>query len=457
MIEGFIPSPKLASGQRAGQSVFYPYYAGFSVAFAREMLTRLTSVKPGLVFDPWNGAGTTTAACAELGLSAHGCDLNPAMVVVAKGRLVASRTRPSIGPLAQRIVSTAGTALLPVEASDPLTCWLSPETAAAVRCLEATTYATLVDADAASRARTEIIDRLLEGSDLACFFYVGVFHVVRSLLAPMRASNPTWIRRPKTEAEKINVSPRVVNDAFIAAMRALGASIIEASTPVRDELQHITISMDNSAHVTLPDASVASVLTSPPYCTRIDYAVATAGELAVLGIGEQGFADLRAALMGTSTVPADVEQSLLWGPTCIELLDRVYNHPSVASRTYYYKSHCQYFNALFASMGQLARVLETRGHCALVVQNSHYKEVLNDLPQICIDMAENHGLAFVGNRSFEVRNSFSKLNRNTRSRSRRGQRELEEVILFQKLSGTTRNGNEHHHDQLYDCSACRSV
>ena len=136
--------------------------------------------------------------------------------------------------------------------------------------------------------------------------------------------------------------------------------------------------------------------------------------------------------MGTATVKAESEQSLLWGPTCLRFLDRLYRHPSKASQGYYYKNHCQYFAALHDSLGEISRVLKRRGSCALVVQNSHYKELLNDLPKVCIEMAESHGMALESAWGFEVTQSISRLNANARKYALPSRREYEEVVVLSK-------------------------
>ena len=60
----------------------------------------------------------------------------------------------------------------------------------------------------------------------------------------------------------------------------------------------------SSEKLPLAEASVDIVLASPPYCTRIDYAVATSVELSLLGfVRDAGFRDLRRGLIGTTTVP----------------------------------------------------------------------------------------------------------------------------------------------------------
>ena len=41
MLKPDLPSPKRERTAREGHSAFYPYYAGFSTAFAKEMLTKM--------------------------------------------------------------------------------------------------------------------------------------------------------------------------------------------------------------------------------------------------------------------------------------------------------------------------------------------------------------------------------------------------------------------------------
>ncbi|HEY4069187.1 MAG TPA: DNA methyltransferase, partial [Burkholderiaceae bacterium] len=53
----------------------FPYYAGYSKRFAVNFLRSLELAPSSVVFDPWNGSGTTTRAASELGLHAVGCDL----------------------------------------------------------------------------------------------------------------------------------------------------------------------------------------------------------------------------------------------------------------------------------------------------------------------------------------------------------------------------------------------
>ena len=96
--------------------------------------------------------------------------------------------------------------------------------------------------------------------------------------------------------------------------------------------------------------SVGVILTSPPYLTRIDYAVAYARELAVLGIDVLGSRELRSSLMGTTLIRPVRADGPAFGPLATDLLRRVSSHPSKASKGYYLKQVRQYLDDLCLSL-----------------------------------------------------------------------------------------------------------
>ena len=165
-----------------------------------------------------------------------------------------------------------------------------------------------------------------------------------------------------------------------------------------------TIRVASSEKLPLDDDSIDHVIASPPYCTRIDYAVSTSPELAFLGYDlDSDFDALRRQLIGTSTVPADMPSfpSDL-GPTCTHFLSALSRHTSKASSTYYYKNHVQYFQSIGNSISEISRVLKPCGKCILVVQDSYYKDLHNDLPSIFIEMAELRDLQLLDRSDFAV-------------------------------------------------------
>jgi SAM-dependent methyltransferase len=172
------------------------------------------------------------------------------------------------------------------------------------------------------------------------------------------------------------------------------------------------IRVASSEQIPLLNDAVDCVLASPPYCTRIDYAVATSPELALLGYSlDNEFDGLRRQLIGTSTVPRTAPKtSKEMGTTCLHFLDALSQHTSKASSTYYFKNHVQYFHSIGTSLSEIARVLKPGGSCVLVVQDSYYKDIHNDLPAIVAEMAEFQSLRLRERRDFELTRTLAGVN-----------------------------------------------
>jgi hypothetical protein len=112
--------------------------------------------------------------------------------------------------------------------------------------------------------------------------------------------------------------------------------------------------------------SVDFVLTSPPYCTRIDYTAATRIELAVLApLLKTPERALGRQMIGSTQVPkGEIELDEGWGETCLRFLAALKAHPSKASGGYYYRTHLDYFDKMNRSMQRLAVALKTGGRAA---------------------------------------------------------------------------------------------
>jgi DNA modification methylase len=197
------------------------------------------------------------------------------------------------------------------------------------------------------------------------------------------------------------------------------------------------LKVGSSERLSLPDESVNFVLASPPYCTRIDYAMATSAELSLLGFRHaSGFDQLRRNLMGSATVPKVHPAALpSWGSTCLEFLARLKNHTSKASETYYYKNHLQYFSSLSSSIREIGRVLRFDGKCVVVVQDSYYKDLHNDLSVMLTEMADSSGLIMEGRSDFPLTRTMAGINP-----AAKGYRDsfgaTESVLLFRKSTSS---------------------
>lgn len=406
-----ILSPKRNKRLQTGWEGFFPYYAGYPEMFAREILTSAGLARRAKVLDPWNGSGTSTYAASELGFNALGLDLNPVMIIVARARLLPPSEADHLRPLAASLIRNLRAHPPTIAEDDPLLIWFDPAPAAAIRGLEHGLRRSLVGARARSADGVQL-DRI---SGTAATLYSALFAACRRLAAPLRSSNPTWLKTPKTADARVCVTAVEVTTAFAANVRGMAAAL--AAKQDADDLaasNHAGVSeilLSDTTTMALGPSSVDFVLTSPPYCTRIDYAAATRIELAVLApLLVTTPRALGGRMIGTTQSPQGaLSLDPLWGGRCSTFLDALRRHPSKASAGYYYRTHLDYFDKMARSMSRLAPALKPGGRAVFVVQDSYYKDLHNDLPTFLSDCAEGLGLELVERRDFRLR-SMSDVN-----------------------------------------------
>ncbi|HCN8336226.1 TPA: hypothetical protein N6462_005390, partial [Escherichia coli] len=112
----------------------------------------------------------------------------------------------------------------------------------------------------------------------------------------------------------------------------------------------------DSKKLNIKSNTIDLVITSPPYLTRIDYAVSTRLELEII-LGSEGYKSLRKEMMGTTTVPKVADEiNKKWGPLCMDVLSSVTSHTSRASGSYYLKNKIRYFSDAYESLMEIFRV-----------------------------------------------------------------------------------------------------
>lgn len=414
-----ISTPKLAA-QVSGLG--YHYYAGFSPSFVGDILDHLQVTAEDVVLDAWNGSGTTTLVCAQRGIEAVGTDLSPAMVVVGKGRLHRDE-RASAVEHVTALVASAPPRRRPAR-DEPLKAWFKDDSAHRLR--------TLVE------RVTQQSGRVGAGglSNRDCFVLTALFVTVRSLLRPAMTSNPTWVRRCLDDGERIGATWEQVARRFVEATRDLEQ--LEkpvATTPtfaVRDTSHAADAALRTEA-APVPEAVIECprptvLLTSPPYCTRIDYVASTRPELALMGWTGDEQERLRRLMLGTTTVESQLGRTEGFGPEADALLAKVSAHSSRASSTYYRKWLAQYLDGYQRSIVVLTELMAPGSRAALVVQDSFYKDIHIDLALITRQMCEAAGWVHESTIDFDVPRTMASIN--SRSRPYRESATVTESLLI---------------------------
>lgn len=424
-----ITSPKRNKGAQTGWEGFFPYYAGYPETFARKILASARLPSDAVVFDPWNGSGTTTYSAASLGLRSRGMDLNPVMIVIARARLLPPSEADSLEPMAKEVVRITKHARTRALEDDPLQAWFTDETAASIRTIERSVGRRLLGGLTLTPEGPNL-DKL---SGLAATFYVALFTVCRKLASPFQTSNPTWLRIPRADEVRVSCTFSEISKRLIETIKSMSNALSQRALLPSVEYGASDIKLADTATMTVDRDSVDFVLTSPPYCTRIDYTAATRVELAILSpllrwtpeeISRQMIGSTRVASLG-----GDVSER--WGPRCGSFLRALHSHASKSSSGYYYKTHLDYFDKIDRSIGNIALSLKSSGQAILVVQDSYYKELHNDLPSFVTDIGKAHGLRLRRREDFRLRRSMSGINPYTKL-YKRAPGAVESVLCFQK-------------------------
>jgi len=425
-----IATPKLAA-QVAGLG--YHYYAGFSPDFVGDVLNHVGATTDDVVIDPWNGSGTTTLVCAGRGLRSSGFDLSPAMVVVAKGRLY----RASAEVVARRIehIVAATPPRRRPRVGEPLRAWFDESSAARLRWFTERLS-----------GQTGKIDPN-EMSPESCFLTTALFLAIRSFMGAAMTSNPTWIRKELNEGDRARATWKEFVARFAQAaleiehptadikawpnLRVADTSATLIRTDVGGAAESSSAarsSADTSVTATATSPRPTVLITSPPYCTRIDYVASTRPELAALGWTASDQELLRRRMLGTTTVANKLARTEGFGAEAESLLAKVTSHESRASATYYRKWLGQYLDTYQRSIQVLAATLAPGGRAAIVVQDSFYKDVHIDLARITHEMCEAAGWRHESTIAFFVPRTMASIN--PRSRPYRERATVTESLLL---------------------------
>jgi len=333
------------------------------------------------------------------------------MLLVARARTLPTNTANQIPILTESITRsykkniTNGTKSSS-SVIDPFEQWLQPASAAAFRVLERSVEAAVLKNQSSA---IPLWRRAGKASPLLSFFYVGLFRTLRHFISEFQSSNPTWVK-VSDGGDRIQLSADRILNRFRREVESM-LELMKAETEVMPSVGTRTCVIDQASSLQLPVASssIDAAISSPPYCTRIDYVKATLPELAVIGYPNGKVTRrLRETMIGTPTInKTQSYNDANWGPTCSRFLSAVEGHSSKASSTYYLKYYRQYFASVSTSLAEIDRVLKKSGKCVLVVQDSYYKEIQNDLPRIFVEMATQLGWTLKEEKSFRVNQTLA--------------------------------------------------
>lgn len=410
--------PKRTGTERQGPHGWFPYYAGYANAFVEQILQAVSDECGAVrVLDPWNGSGTTSLVAHRVGHVPFGFDINPVLSIVSSAKLAHAEDALNLAGLARRLAAAPSCIHL---AEDPLCTWLSASAVARYRGIERALIQELATTHRGTALRP---DR--DGfPPLAAFLLLALIRTARTYASMKQGSNPTWVR-PSDERRMAGTN---LGTRWVERVMAMAADL---RAPRGKTTWNGTLGIADARKLPVADATIDFVLTSPPYCTRIDYIISASFELAALGIagGSEEFERLRKTSMGT---PLSRSRELpkvprVWPASVNHILTAIREHPSKASHSYYYRTYWQYFDDVMKSLSELHRVVRPGGAAVLVVQSSYYKEIQIDLPTLYVECARSLGFDAEVSSGVQVRRAMSQIN--PHSRKHRAKKHYREGVV----------------------------
>ncbi|HED3854723.1 TPA: hypothetical protein R4217_003600 [Enterobacter soli] len=368
-----IAGAKRGRNERKGLHSWHPYYAGYSESFVASVL-QVEDVEPSaIVLDPWMGSGTTGIVCQKQTINCIGADINPVMSYFA-----AAKSRGNITALDDAGEKILKKILLCFRKKTKNIAEWSKGNSITEQLQQF--YKCICDQFVDNRQSDDV-------NPLKAFYCSVLFYTVRNVLDVKSTSNPTWI------SKKIDFN----NDFDICfeydkTFKVMREQLNEYFGETKGQSSYSILNVD-SKKLNIEDNTIDLVITSPPYLTRIDYAVSTRLELELI-LGREGYKSLRKEVMGTTTVPkvaGNIDEK--WGSLCMNVLSSVTSHTSRASGSYYLKNKIRYFSDAYDSLKEIFRVLKVGCSGYFVIQNSYYKEIEIPLYDIYCEMALSIGFS----------------------------------------------------------------
>lgn len=386
MIASVPTTSKLPS--KRSKNEFYRYYAGYPLTFAEWALRELKLPSGALVIDPWNGSGTTTAACASLKVSCQGYDINPVMVHLGRARVASDAHFDE----AEELINALSSVFF---------------------------KAKFIDIESIGVA---FRDFPISSESAHSVAIAAMFPYARALLKEKKTKNPSWF---KAGASFENL-PLNRESVFSSWKMHLQEIFRWRSANDYDGVA-ITIERGDSRKSLGRRDAFDGILTSPPYLTRLDYVQATLPEFLLLREFDVApdVQKLRRSMLGSPLTSDRPAHSLNRLPNNIkELLGRIEAHPSKASSSYYHRFFSTYFIDLHASMRNIAKVLKNGAMGCMVVQSSNYKEIEVDLACAVVSLGEEFGLRHCTTVEFGSHRSMSLVNSRAHEKARKPKSEF---------------------------------
>lgn len=395
-------------------------YAGFSLDFALAAINYLKKDNDDIFLDPFVGSGTSAVAAAITGVQLIGIDLDPFSALLTRCKYAINFQTKKVDYYLER--SNSHQDLMFSEEAN-----------------EIFNYGDLqYVANVFNRIKTEMQNlgedpwkvllsdsRGLYDSEVVALSVVVI--ASRGAAKLIRGSNPVWLR--KSVEGELAERPALIGISGQVKKMIINDLSAERNNYTLKDLMVINTDFLNDGSV---NKKVDSIITSPPYLNRLDYVMSHLPEISIMsGFTSIDIQNLRCKMMGTTKMSGKAKAEEDWGEICNILLDKIRNHPSKASATYYFRFYCQYFDNLSSTLRKMRSVVSVGGQALMVVQNSYYKDVPIPLYEIISEMGKSINISVSNLRNQRVETHMGSMNPTQRAYV--AQKVLEESVILMKF------------------------
>ncbi|MFH4098718.1 hypothetical protein WAI83_18700, partial [Acinetobacter baumannii] len=192
-----------------------------------------------------------------------------------------------------------------------------------------------------------------------------------------KGSNPVWIRKLLEGEPYSDTKLEILTKTIAEMLRSLNFRQ-DAPTP--------QVRLADARSMPIETDSIDIAIFSPPYLNRLDYFVSNyPANMLLCDLSGIDAETTRKALIGTTKIVGKDVSPYPIGDYCKSLLNEIWNHPSKASKSYYYWNYVDYIRSTYEVSAELRRVIKPTGRGAIVIQDSFYKELRVLTHQIVVE------------------------------------------------------------------------